>query len=63
MIFNHITKNYQDCKQGIVNLFSCDSEKLHFTLTLKKTLVDICQKSSQHDIKLKTFLTVSSSCT
>lgn len=43
--------------KGIVNLFSCDSQKLYFNLTFTKTLLAICYNLSRHYIRLKTFLT------
>ena len=48
--------------KGIVNLFSCGSQKLYFNLTFTKTLLAICYNLSRHYIRLKSFLIVSSSC-
>ena len=50
------------CK-GIVNLFSCDSEKLGLILKFTKTSFLICLNLSQHHISLKTFHIFSFSCT
>ena len=49
--------------KGIVNLFSCDSQKLYLILTFTKTSFLICLNLLQQYISLKVFHIVCSSCT